>query len=66
MVMQLTIDDFNIPEVSNKSKLQPGEVIKMGGSRMEVIVSDEDLIVLYCYRKEKIYPLRFMNGRFSK
>jgi hypothetical protein len=50
---QLTIDDF----LTHK-KLK-GHRFNICGYPMEVIVSNERMIVLYCLRTEKVYPLRF-------
>jgi hypothetical protein len=50
---QLTIDDF----LTHK-KFKVGHRLNIIGSRMEVIVSNKRMIVLYCLRTEKVYPLR--------
>lgn len=59
--MQLTIDDF----IQRKSKLKVGDIPKSFGPHMEVIASDMDVLVLYDQKREKVYPIRFTDGRFA-
>lgn len=36
-----------------------GFIFHLAGTKMETIVFHDNVIYVYCHRKEKIYPLRY-------